>query len=75
MNEYGTLKLPFGGGAFVKAGPAAGVTLTVPDAALVPMAFVAFTEHEYVVPLASPVTLIGLAAALALKGPGVHVAV
>jgi hypothetical protein len=75
VNEYGTLKLPFGGGAFTKAGPAAGVTLTVAEAALVPMAFVAFTEHEYVVPLVRPVTLIGLAAALALNGPGVHVAV
>ena len=66
---------PAGGGALVNAGLEDGVTLTVPDAALVPDAFVAFTEHEYVVPLVSPVTLIGLAAPLAVNGPGVQVTV
>jgi len=44
--------------------PAAGVTLTLPEAALLPALLLALTLQLYVVPLVSPVTLIGLAAAL-----------
>jgi hypothetical protein len=40
---------------------ATGMTLTVPDAALVPAALLAVTTHEYVVPLARPETVTGLA--------------
>jgi hypothetical protein len=42
---------------------ASGVTPTVPDATLVPIALVAVTEHVYGVPLASPGTTIDVAAA------------
>jgi hypothetical protein len=55
--------------------PESGVTVTVPDDALVPMALVAFTEHVYVVPLVRPVTVIGLAVLLPVFGPGVQEAV
>jgi hypothetical protein len=44
--EYGTLKLPPAGGELVNDGPAPGVTLTLPDAALAPIALFAFTEQE-----------------------------
>ena len=43
--EYATWNDPFGGAALVKVGAAAGVTLTDPEAALVPIAFVAVTEQ------------------------------
>ena len=54
---------------------AAGVTLTLADGALVPIALVAVTEHEYVVPLVRPVTTSGDAGPLALTPPTLHVAV
>ena len=44
------------------AGTTPGTTATVPEAALVPTAFVAFTEQLYVVPLFMLVTVIGLPA-------------
>ena len=64
--------VPPGGAALVIVGAKSGATLTVPDAAPVPMAFVAFAEHEYVVPAVIPVTVIGEAAPEAVSGPGVH---
>ena len=54
-------------------GAPAGVTLTLPDAAPVPTALVAFALQLYVVPLVSPVTVIGLAAPLAVNAPQVAV--
>jgi hypothetical protein len=45
----------------------AGVTETVADAALVPTALVAVTEHEYTTPLVNCVTTIGLAVPLAVR--------
>ena len=72
---YATLKVPPGGAALVKLGALAGVTLTVPDAALEPTAFVAFTEHVYVVPLVRPVTVTGETAPVPVSAPGLHVAV
>ena len=72
---YATPNVPPGGAALVNAGAAPGVTLTVPDEALEPTAFVAFTEHVYVVPFVRPVTLIGDVAPEALSAPGLHVAV
>ena len=72
---YGTWNEPFGGGALENVGDDAGVTLTVPEAAPVPTALVAVTEHVYVVPFVRPVTVIGDAAPLALNPPGLHVAV
>lgn len=53
---------------------AVGVTLTVPDAAPVPAAFVAVTEHEYGVPLVRLLTVIGLAEPVPVPN-GVHVTV
>lgn len=55
-------------------GTVLGVTDTVPDAEPLPNEFVAFTEHEYAVPLVRPVTVIGLA--VSVPDPdGVQVAV
>jgi hypothetical protein len=71
---YATPNAPPGGAALVKLGEVAGVTLTVAEAAPVPIAFVAVTEHVYVVPFARPVTVIGDAAPVLLKPPGLHVA-
>jgi hypothetical protein len=56
-------------------GAVAGVTETVPDAGPVPTAFVAVTEHVYVVPLASPLTTIGDALFVPVIAPTLHVAV
>ena len=56
------------------SGTVLGVTLTLADGALVPMALVAVTEHANVVPLISPVTISGEAAPVALKPPALHVA-
>lgn len=69
------MNVPDGGAALVNAGPTPAVTETVPDAALAPTALFAFTEQEYVVPFARPVTVSGLPAPLTLNGPGVQVAV
>ncbi len=73
--EYATLKVPPAGAALVNAGPRPGVTLTVPDAALAPTALFALTEHVYVTPLVSPVTVIGEPAPDAVIPPGLQVAV
>ena len=54
---------------------ATGVTVTLVDAALVPTALVAVTEHVYVVPLARLVTVIGELEPLAAIEPGLQVAV
>ncbi len=55
---------------------ATGVTeFEAPDAVLEPALFVAVTEQVYAVPLASPVTVIGLLVPLPVKLPGEHVAV
>ena len=54
--------------------PFTGVTITVPDAALLPIALVASTEQVYVVVFVSPVTTIGEAVLVPLP-IGVHVAV
>ena len=59
----------------MNAGATPGVTLTVPEAAPVPAALVAVTEHVYVVPFVRLVTVIGEAAALPVNAPGLHVAV
>ena len=53
----------------------AGVTATVPDATLGPAAFVAMTEHVYIVLFESPETTIGDAVFEAVKPPGMQVAV
>jgi hypothetical protein len=52
-----------------------GVTAAVPDAGPVPAALVAVTEQLYAVPFARPVIVIGEAAPLALRAPGLHVTV
>ena len=52
-----------------------GVTVTVPDATLVPAGLVALTEHVYGVPLASPARASGEVVPVAVCGPGVHVSV
>lgn len=59
-------------------GTVRGVTVTLPDAAPVPCALVALTLHVYCVPFVIPVTLTGLADAVAVCADpvvGVHVAV
>lgn len=56
-------------------GTVRGVTFTVPDGALVPDALVAVTEHAYVMPFASPVTVIDEFAPLAANPPTLQVAV
>jgi hypothetical protein len=53
----------------------AGVTVTVPDAALEPVTFLAVTEQVYVVPFARPVTFNGDVVPVAVKPPTLHVAV
>jgi hypothetical protein len=57
-------------------GTVLGVTDTGEDALPVPAALVAATVHEYAVPLASPVTVIGATEELVpVNAPGEHVAV
>jgi hypothetical protein len=73
--EYAELTVPAPGGLLVIAGATPGVTLTVPEAALVPLALVAVTEHAYVVPFESPPTVTGEPAPPAEIDPGLHVAV
>jgi hypothetical protein len=51
----------------VPAVPPVGVTFTAAEAAPVPTEFVAVTEQEWLAPLTRPVTVIGLAAALAVR--------
>jgi hypothetical protein len=51
------------------------VTLTVAEAGPAPIALTARTEHEYVVPFASPDTVTGDAAPLPVTVPGLQVAV
>jgi hypothetical protein len=54
----------------------AGTTLLdAVDATLVPTAFVAVTVNVYTVPLANPLTMIGLAAPVAVMPPGADVTV
>jgi len=72
---YDEPNVPFGGAALVNAGPETGTTLTVPEAALLPTPFVAVTEHAYVVPAARPDTVIGEAAPVPVRPPGLQVAV
>jgi len=57
--------------------PPVGVTETLAEGLLVPAEFVAVTVHEYVVPLDSPRTTIGLAVPVPVNValPSVHVAV
>jgi hypothetical protein len=50
-----------------------GVTLVAPDGGPVPTVLVAVTEQSWVVPFASPVTVMGEPGPLALNAP--HVAV
>jgi len=57
-------------------GTVLGVTeLEAPEAALVPPALVATTVKVYAVPLASPVTVIGLLVPVAVFPPGLAVTV
>ena len=57
-------------------GTVAGVTLLdAADAAPVPIAFVALTVKVYAVPFVRPVTVIGLAAPVAVIVPGLEVTV
>lgn len=54
-----------------------GVAVTALEAALEPMRLLAITEHEYCVPLLSPVTVSGLVAPVAVRlaVPALQVAV
>ena len=52
------------------AGTVNGVTLAAVDAALAPMPLLAVTVQLYVVPLVSPVTMIGDKVPVKLTGPG-----
>ena len=58
------------------SGTVAGVTaLLVPEEILVPYAFVAVTVNVYVVPLVSPVMVMGDAPPVAVMPPGLEVTV
>ena len=57
----------------MSATPEVGVTLTEEEVGPVPMILVAVTEQLTVMPLVSPVTVIGDDALLALKAPQVAV--
>ena len=59
----------------VSGAVAEGVTLTVADAALAPVALVAVIEQSYAVPLANPPTAIGAVTPLPVTAPGLQVAV
>ena len=69
------MKVPPAGAALVNAGARPGVTPTVPEAAPVPVAFVAVTEHVYVTPFVRLVTVMGEPAPDAVIPPGLQVAV
>ena len=69
------MKVPAGGVALVNTGTRPGATLTVPEAALLPAAFVAVTEQVYVTPLVSPFTVMGEPAPVPVIPPGLQVAV
>ena len=54
---------------------ATGVTVTVPEATLLPAMLVATTEQVYAVPLVNPVTVSGEVRPVAVKPPALHVTV